>query len=86
MAALLGIIGIGFVTVLYDLAFLDVYLSIYPKFGPGWEHVVFSVVASVLVTLCAFASVTIFFKTHRDEQRRMTSVAADSNPVEVVPS
>ena len=40
MAALLGIIGIGFVAVLYDLAFLDVYLSIYPKFGPSWEHVV----------------------------------------------
>jgi hypothetical protein len=85
-AALLGIIGIGFVAVLYDLAFLDVYLSINPKFGPGWEHVVFSVVANVLVTLCAFASVTIFFKTQRDEQRRMTSVAGGPNPVGAVPS
>jgi hypothetical protein len=86
MAALLGIIGIGFVAVLYDLAFLDVYLSINPKFGPGWEHVVFSVAANVLVTLCAFASVTIFFKTRRDEQRRMVSATEGSNAVGVTPS
>jgi hypothetical protein len=75
-AALLGMVGIGFVAVLYDFAFLDVYLSLYPKYGPGWEHVLFSVIANVLVALCAFACVTVFFKTQRAEQARDASTSA----------
>jgi len=68
---LLLIVGTSFVAVLYDLAFLDVYLSLNPKYKPGWEHVLFSVIANVLVTLCAFASVTVFFKAH---ERQRTAV------------
>jgi hypothetical protein len=73
IGALLGIVGIGFVAMLYDLAFLDAYLPLHPKYGPGWEHLVFSVVANVMVTLCAFASVTIFFTAQREKHTRITS-------------
>jgi hypothetical protein len=85
-AALLGMLGIGFVAVLYDLAFLDVYLSLYPKYGPGWEHVLFSVIANLLVALCAFASVTVFFKAQRAEQARAASIAGSPETVGVLRS
>jgi hypothetical protein len=52
----------GFVALLYDLTFLEQYLQQSPKYGPGREHVLFSIAANVLVSLCAFASVALLFK------------------------
>jgi hypothetical protein len=56
----------GFLALLYDLAFLDQYLNAHPESRPGSEHHLFSVIANALVSICAFASVVVFFKArHR---------------------
>jgi hypothetical protein len=34
-----------------------------PKDGPGWEHLLFSVVANVLISICAFVSIVLLFKS-----------------------
>ena len=62
---LLIAVAAGFLALLCDLAFLDQYLTAHPKSRPGSEHHLFSVVANALVSICAFASVVVFFKTRR---------------------
>ncbi|HEY7230180.1 MAG TPA: hypothetical protein VH558_07400 [Pseudolabrys sp.] len=52
----------GFFAFLYDFAFLDQYLTAHPESRPGSEHHVFSVVANMLVSVCAFLSVAVFFR------------------------
>jgi hypothetical protein len=47
---------------LYDLTFIQEYVRVHPDYAPGWEHVLFSIVANALVSMCAFTSVAIFFK------------------------
>jgi ABC-type multidrug transport system fused ATPase/permease subunit len=54
---------VGFLAVLYDLTFLNEFLRVRPKYGPGWEHLLFSVVANALISICAFVSVVLFFKS-----------------------
>jgi hypothetical protein len=46
---------------LYELTFVEDYLRAHPKAAPGWDHVLFGVVANVLVSICAFASIALFF-------------------------
>jgi hypothetical protein len=55
----------GFLAFLYDLAFLDQYLNAHPESRPGGEHHVFSVIANILVSVCAFLSVAVFFKARK---------------------
>jgi hypothetical protein len=54
---------VGFLAVLYDLTFLHEYLRVRPQDGPGWEHLLFSVIANVSIATCAFVSVVLFFKS-----------------------
>jgi hypothetical protein len=58
----------GFLAWLYDLAFLDQYLNAHPESRPGSEHHVFSVIANILVSVCAFLSVAVFFKARKIKQ------------------
>jgi hypothetical protein len=46
---------------LYELTFVQDYLHTHPDAAPGWDHVLFGVVANVLVSICAFASIALFF-------------------------
>jgi hypothetical protein len=69
LVAILLIAGAtGFLAWLYDLAFLDQYLTAHPGNRPGSEHHVFSVIANILVSVCAFLSVAVFFKSRRLRQ------------------
>src|SRR5437660_225522 len=58
----------GFLAFLYDLAFLDQYLNAHPESRPGSEHHVFSVIANILVSVCAFLSVAVFFEARKIKQ------------------
>ncbi len=69
----------GFIAFLYDLTFLDEYLHVHPEAGPGWEHVLFSVLANVLVSICAFASVAVFFKTREVSRKSATAPRRDDS-------
>src|SRR5215831_2299667 len=61
---LLAIAGaVGFLAVLYDMTFLYEYGRVHPQQGLAWEHLLFSVVANVLISICAFVSVVLFFKS-----------------------
>jgi hypothetical protein len=61
---LLAIAGaVGFLAVLYDMTFLYEYQRVHPQQGLAWEHLLFSVVANVLISICAFVSVVLFFKS-----------------------
>ena len=60
----------GVFAFLYDFAFLDQYLTTHPDSRPGSEHHVFSVVANMLVAVCAFLSVAVFFKARKIKQPR----------------
>lgn len=61
---LLAIAGaVGFLAVLYDMTFLYEYRRVHPQQGLAWEHLLFSVVANVLISICAFVSVVLFFKS-----------------------
>jgi hypothetical protein len=57
LSAIAGVVG--FLAILYDMTFL--YLR--QQDGPGWEHLLFSVVANVLISICAFVSIVLFFKS-----------------------
>src|SRR5262245_2146056 len=62
--AVLAIAGaVGFLAVLYDMTFLYEYQRVHPQHGLAWEHLLFSVVANVLISICAFVSVVLFFKS-----------------------
>ena len=52
----------GAIALLYDFAFLDQYLNAHPESRPGSEHHIFSVTANILVSVCAFLSIAVFFK------------------------
>ena len=67
----------GFLALLYDLAFLDQYLNTHPANRPGAEHHVFSVVANTLVAICAFLSVTVFFRARKIKQPPPKAGATD---------
>jgi hypothetical protein len=54
---------VGFLAILYDMTFLYEYLRVRPQDGPGWEHLLFSVVANILISICAFVSIVLFFKS-----------------------
>jgi hypothetical protein len=58
----------GAIALLYDFAFLDQYLNAHPESRPGSEHHIFSVTANILVSVCAFLSVAVFFKGRRIKQ------------------
>jgi hypothetical protein len=58
----------GALALLYDFAFLDQYLNAHPESRPGSEHHMFSVIANILVSVCAFLSVAVFFKGRRNKQ------------------
>src|SRR5262249_62038759 len=45
-------------------------LRVRPQDGPGWEHLLFSLVANVLISICAFLSVVLFFKSRTVFQER----------------
>jgi hypothetical protein len=63
VGTLLAIAGtVGFLAVLYDLTFLSEYLRVRPQDGPGWEHLLFSVVANVVISVSAFVSLVLFFR------------------------
>jgi len=63
VGTLLAIAGtVGFLAVLYDLTFLSEYLRLRPQDGPGWEHLLFSVVANVVISVSAFVSLVLFFR------------------------
>jgi hypothetical protein len=53
----------AFIALLYDQAFIAQYLEVHPAYGPGGDHVLFSVITNALVSVCAFASVAVFFET-----------------------
>src|SRR5262245_29112296 len=55
--------AVGFLAVLYDMTFLHEYQRVHPQQGLAWEHLLFSVVANVLISICAFVSVVLFFKS-----------------------
>jgi hypothetical protein len=55
--------AVGFFTILYDLTFLREYLRARPEYAPGLEHLLFAVVANALISICAFVSVALFFKS-----------------------
>ena len=55
-------VSTGLIGLLYDLTFMPEYLRVRPEDAPGDEHILFSVVANALVSVCAFASVALFFK------------------------
>jgi hypothetical protein len=61
-ATLLAIVAttalIGF---FYEITFVQDYVHSHPKAAPGWDHVLFGVIANVLVSVCAFLSVVLFF-------------------------
>ena len=68
---LLVIAGVvSFLAILYDLTFLHEYLRVRPQDAPGWEHLLFSVVANALISICAFVSVVLFFKGRSIFQKR----------------
>jgi hypothetical protein len=58
----------GALALLYDFAFLDQYLNAHPDSRPGSEHHMFSVIANILVSVCAFLSVAVFFEGRRNKQ------------------
>lgn len=68
---MLGIVAVAaaFLAVLYDLTFLHQYLRVRPQDAPGWEHLLFSVVANALISICAFVSVVLFFRSRTILQR-----------------
>ena len=69
LVAILLIAGAtGFLAWLYDLAFLDQYLNAHPENRPGSEHHVLSVIANILVSVCAFLSVALFFRSRKIKQ------------------
>jgi len=43
-------VTVAFLAGLYDLTFLSEYLGARPQDGPGYEHLLFSVLANVLST------------------------------------
>jgi hypothetical protein len=53
----------AFIALFYDLTFMAHYLEVHPEYGPGGDHVLFSVIANALVSACAFASVAAFSTT-----------------------
>ena len=59
----------AFLAVLYDLTFLSEYLRVRPQDGPGWEHLLFSVVANAVISVCAFLSLVLFFKSRNILQK-----------------
>ena len=72
---LLAIAGtVGFLAVLYDLTFLSEYLRVRPQDGPGWEHLLFSVVANAVISVCAFLSIVLFFKSRNILQKPAVAV------------
>ena len=58
----------GVLALLYDFAFLDQYLNAHPDSRPGSEHYVFTIIANILVSVCAFLSVALFFKGRKFKQ------------------
>jgi len=71
----------GFLAFLYDLAFLDQYLSAHPESRPGGEHHVFTVIANILVSVCAFLSVAVFFKARKIKQPPLTVDVRIETPI-----
>jgi hypothetical protein len=53
----------AFIALLYDQTFIAQYLEVHPAYGPGGDHVLFSAITNALVSVCAFASVAVFFET-----------------------
>jgi hypothetical protein len=81
-STLLAIAGaVGFLAILYDLTFLHEYLRVRPQDGPGWEHLLFSVVANVLISICAFVSVVLFFKSRTILQKPRVAFRRAREPV-----
>lgn len=72
----------GFFAFLYDFAFLDQYLTAHPESRPGGEHHVFSVVANMLVSVCAFLSVAVFFKARKIKQPLSQACSPLAPPVQ----
>jgi hypothetical protein len=70
VGTLLAMAGtVVFLAVLYDLTFLSEYLRVRPQDGPGWEHLLFSVVANAVVSACAFVSLVLFFRSRNILQK-----------------
>jgi hypothetical protein len=70
VGTLLAIAGtVGFLAALYDLTFLSEYLRVRPQDGPGWEHLLFSVVANAVISVCAFVSLVLFFRSRNILQK-----------------
>jgi hypothetical protein len=70
VGTVLAIAGtVGFLAVLYDLTFLSEYLRVRPQDAPGWEHLLFSVVANAVISVCAFLSLVLFFRSRNILQK-----------------
>jgi hypothetical protein len=81
VGTLLAIAGtVGFLAVLYDLTFLSEYLRVRPQDGPGWEHLLFSVVANVMISVCAFGSLVLFFRSRNILQKPPVALRRHREP------
>ena len=79
VGTLLAIAGtVGFLAVLYDLTFLSEYLRARPQDGPGWEHLLFSVVANALISVSAFVSLVLFFRSRSILQKPAVTLQRQS--------
>jgi hypothetical protein len=61
----------GTVALVYDLVFMEQYLPTHPTLQPGTDHVLFAVIANILVAVGAFGSVAVFFRNARATKRTM---------------
>jgi len=72
----------GAIAFFYDQIFLEEFLRGQPDLGTPSdhrEHVLFSVVANVLVSLCAFGSIAVFFKARQSLRRRSAAAGSGVN-------
>lgn len=79
---MLAIAGVtGAIAFLYDQMFLEEFLRGQKDLGAPpdhWEHVLFSVLANVLVSLCAFASIAVFYKARQTLKQRSNDAASSA--------
>jgi hypothetical protein len=65
---------------LYDLTFLSEYLRLRPEDGPGWEHLLFSVVANAVISVSAYVSLVLFFRSRSILQKSAVTQKAETQP------
>ena len=80
-ATLLAIVAatalVGF---FYEITFVQDYVHAHPQAAPGWDHVLFGVIANVLVSVCAFSSIALFFTTRERLPKAVRAHSKQSAP------